>query len=161
MPLRKKLMRFLLVLTLTGPVLAQDVVRFDTVEKLLHASNDTTYVINFWATWCSPCVEELPHFESLRSRYVNEKLRIVLVSLDFKSQLNSKVKPFIEKKGLRSTVWLLDETDANSYIDKVSPEWSGAIPATLIVNHRRNVRSFYEKQMTLEELVSMVEPLIQ
>ncbi len=154
-------MRFLLVLTLTGPVLAQDVVRFDTVEKLLHASNDTTYVINFWATWCSPCVEELPHFENLRSRYVNEKLRIVLVSLDFKSQLNSKVKPFIEKKDLRSTVWLLDETDANSYIDKVSPEWSGAIPATLIVNHRRNVRSFYEKQMTFEELVSMVEPLIQ
>lgn len=154
-------MRFLVFLILAGPAVAQNVVTFDAVEKLLHAQNDTTYVVHFWATWCGPCVEELPHFENLRSQYADKKLRVVLVSLDFKSQLDSKVKPFVEKKGLRSTVWLLDEADANSYIDKVSPEWSGAIPATLIVNSRQNSRHFFERQMTLQELVSTVEPLIQ
>jgi thiol-disulfide isomerase/thioredoxin len=138
-----------------------NVVSFKELSAWMNKQNDTTYVINFWATWCSPCVEELPHFEAANEKYKNEKLQILLVSLDFRSQLTSKVYPFLAKKNIRSKVLLLDEPDANAYIDKVSPEWSGAIPATLIVNSAKKVHQFHEKKFSKEELISIIEPLIE
>lgn len=151
------------VFFLSSPVHTQDVkvVSFKELSAWMDKGNDTTYVINFWATWCSPCVEELPHFEVINEKFGNEKVKVLLVSLDFKSQLTSKVKPFIEKKEIRSTVLLLDEPDANSYIDKVSPEWSGAIPATLIVNSQKKTRQFYEKKFSYDELLFVIKPLIE
>ncbi|MBL7995025.1 TlpA family protein disulfide reductase [bacterium] len=151
------------VLFLASNAHAQNVhvVSFQELVTCLNKQNDTTYVFNFWATWCSPCVEELPHFEAMNEKFRNEKIKILLVSLDFKSQLESKVKPFIVKKNIRSTVLLLDEPDANSYINEVSPEWSGAIPATLIVNSKKRLRMFYEKKFSLEELQSVIQSIIE
>ncbi len=154
-------MRFLIGLLLTGSLVGQNVIKISELKSLIHSSNDSTYVINFWATWCGPCVEELPHFERLHETFKDRPVRVVLVSLDFKSQLETRVKPFVIKNRLHSTVLLLDETDANSYIDQVNTQWSGAIPATLVVHSKTGVRSFYEKQMTFQELVSIVEPLLQ
>ncbi len=116
---------------------------FKSFEHLLHINNDTTYVVNFWATWCKPCVAELPYFEQLREQYKNQKVKILLVSLDFSTQIEKKLIPFLEKRALKSTVVVLDDPDANGWIDKVDPKWSGAIPATVI--YRGNKRSFYEQ----------------
>ncbi len=137
-------------------------IKFSELEKYFHKNDDTTYVINFWATWCSPCVEELPYFEKLNdnAKITNEKLRIILVSLDFKSKLESKVNLFIRQKNIRSQVLLLDETDANSYIDKVSKDWSGAIPVTLIVNSKKNMRQFFQNKFdSFKQLDSIVVKL--
>lgn len=157
------LLSILLIFSISSASFAQDVqvVSFKELSAWMDKGNDTTYVINFWATWCSPCVEELPHFEAMNKKFGDEKIKILLVSLDFKSQLASKVKPFIEKKNIRSTVLLLDEPDANSYIDKVSPEWSGAIPATLIVNSQKKIRQFHEKKFSYDELLFVIKPLIE
>ena len=151
------------ILFLSSLVRAQDVkvVSFKELSAWMDKENDTTYVINFWATWCSPCVEELPHFEAMNEKFGDKKIKVILVSLDFKSQLTSKVTPFIEKKNIRSTVLLLDEPDANSYIDQVSPEWSGAIPATLIVNSQKKIRQFHEKKFSYDELLFVIKPLIE
>lgn len=137
------------------------VVSFPELKAWMHKQNDTTYVINFWATWCSPCVEELPHFETVNETYKNEKLKIILVSLDFRSELDKKVIPFVRKKNIHASVFLLNEPDANSYIDQVSPEWSGAIPATLIVNSKKQFRQFFEKKFSLNELQSVIQPLME
>lgn len=153
------------ILLFTGPVslFAQnvEVVSFSELERRLDTRNDTTYVVNFWATWCSPCVEELPLFERLKSEHAGSKLRVILVSLDFKSHIDKKVVPFVKQHRLQSDVWLLDEQDANSYIDKISPRWSGAIPATLIYNGARQVRLFFEKQFQDSELESIVQPILE
>lgn len=105
---------------------------FDEIEPLFRQENDTTYVINFWATWCKPCIEELPFLEQLNASETEKPLRVILVSLDFPRHLESKLLPFVEKQQLRSQVDVLLDGDYNSWIDKVSPEWSGAIPATYI-----------------------------
>jgi thiol-disulfide isomerase/thioredoxin len=60
--------------------------------------SDTTYVINFWATWCKPCVEEIPHFEKLYATYKNQKVKVIMVSCDFKKQLETRVIPFVQNK---------------------------------------------------------------
>lgn len=106
--------------------------KFDQIEPIFHLDNDTTYIINFWATWCKPCVEELPYFEELTTKYEEKKVKVILCSLDFPKQLESKLVPFVEKHELQSTVIALLDGKFNNWIDKVSPEWDGTIPATYI-----------------------------
>ena len=115
---------------------------FAALEHIFQKENDSTYVINFWATWCKPCIEELPYFEQLNETYKDEKLKIILVSLDFKRQIEKQLMPFLRKHKLKSKVVVLVDPDANSWIDKVESSWSGSIPATLIYN--RYDRSFLE-----------------
>lgn len=105
---------------------------FGQVEPFLHFDNDTTYIINFWATWCKPCVEELPYFEEFTRAYSGEKVRVILISLDFPRQFERKLAPFVEERNLQSVVIALADGRYNDWIDKVSPEWTGAIPATYI-----------------------------
>ena len=119
-------------------------------SKYLQQKNDTTYIINFWATWCKPCIKELPAFEKINEQYSNQKVKVVLASLDFPDRIEKQVIPFMEKHNLQSEVVLLDDPDANSWIPKVSEKWSGAIPATIIYNQKE--RKFYERSFTYEEL---------
>lgn len=123
---------------------------FDGFEPYLHRDNDTTYVVNFWATWCKPCVKELPAFEELNRKYAGEKVKVLLVSLDFIRHYDSKLLPFIKERQIKSKVLLLNDPHSNRWIDKVSPEWSGAIPATVI--YRGDKRAFYERSFSFDEL---------
>lgn len=128
---------------------------FNELNTFLTKDSDTTYVINFWATWCKPCVKELPAFEKLNAESSNMKVKVILVSLDFPEKLETQVIPFIEKNEIKSQVFLLDDADANSWIPRVSKDWSGAIPATLIYSNI--VRRFYERSFTYEELIKELD----
>lgn len=123
-----------------GPVINNEATipsyNFEAFEQaFLNKEDDLTYVVNFWATWCKPCVKELPAFEELNTTYKDKKVKVVLASLDFPEKLESHVIPFVAKRNLQSEVVLLDDSDANYWIPAVSKEWSGAIPATLIVKN--------------------------
>lgn len=136
--------------------MSQDVkvVDFKGLEPVLNLRNDTTYVVNFWATWCIPCIKELPYFQKIDSKYKDENVKVLLVSLDFLKHIDTRLRPFIEKHEIIADVMLLNDPDSNSWIDKVSPDWSGALPATVIYN--RNFRAFYDKSFTYEELQSII-----
>ncbi|RZK53341.1 MAG: TlpA family protein disulfide reductase, partial [Pedobacter sp.] len=99
------------------------------LDKRIAKGKDTTYIINFWATWCGPCVEELPIFEKLKKEYFKTPVKVVLVSMDFKSMLKSAVIPFVKKHKLKSEVYVINEADQQAFIEKVEKNWSGAIPA--------------------------------
>ena len=122
----------------------------DGLELLLNKQDNNVYVINFWATWCKRCAEELPAFQQLSEKYKDKNVEVILVSLDFKKHLNTRLIPFIKEHNLKPTVVLMVDPDQNTWIPKVSPEWSGAIPATII--YTKNKRSFYEKSFTYEKL---------
>lgn len=119
--------------------------KYDALAPVLQQNNDTTYVINFWATWCKPCIEEMPYFEQLHQNYANKKVKVILVSLDFSRQLESKLLPFIADRKLQPEVIALTDSKYNEWIDKISPEWSGAIPITI-------VRKGNERRLVLEEM---------
>jgi len=132
---------------------------FSDIEPIFKQNTDTTYVINFWATWCKPCVEELPYFEELHNKYGNEKVKVILVSLDFPKQLESKLYPFVDKHQLKSEVLALIDTDYNSWIDRVDPSWGGAIPVTVI--YRKDKRTFIGEQLAnFEELDQLVSSFL-
>jgi thiol-disulfide isomerase/thioredoxin len=121
-------------------------VRYNSLEEEFTSSDKLT-VVNFWATWCGPCIKELPHFEAASKR---EDLNVILVSLDFPNQ-QEKVKQFVEKRNLTAKVVLLNETDYDNYMPKVSQNWSGAIPTSLFIDTYGD-RYFYEKAFTEETL---------
>ena len=148
---------FVLLMALLPASLSPDVpqvkvIGVEELESLIHDSSSGIRVINFWATWCKPCIEELPYFEAVGEDPAFREVEIYLVSLDFISDLESKVVPFISKRDINSPVLLLDNTDYNSWINKVDPSWSGAIPATLMVNGVTGKKVFYEQQFQKGEL---------
>jgi len=132
---------------------------FNALAPIFEQQNDTTYVINFWATWCKPCVEELSYFEQLHQTFDGEKLRVILVSLDFERDLETKLKNFVEKRGLQSDIMVLLDGNYNNWIDRVDTEWGGAIPVTVVYNAQK--REFVGEQLPgYEALRHLVEEFL-
>lgn len=125
---------------------------YTELKPLLNQRGDKIYVVNFWATWCAPCIKELPYFEVLNQ---GEDVEVLLVSLDFPKHKESRLLPFIKKNKLQSMVVLLDDADENYWINNIHPNWSGAIPATIVYNNDK--RDFYERSFTQNELLNLVE----
>lgn len=139
------------------PALAQPkVVKLKEIEGILKTASDQIQVVNFWATWCGPCIKEMPLLENLGKQRTD--IKVTLVSLDLDMDANpDKVFKFVERKAIQSTVWILDETDPNTWINKIDKTWSGSLPATLVVNTKTGKRSFLGKELKEGELETMIE----
>lgn len=131
--------------------------KFDEFEKNTIKEDENVYVINFWATWCAPCVKELPHFEKLHTE--NKNIKVILVSLDSRKDLEKKLIPFVERKKITANVLMLSDKDYNSWLPKIDSEWSGSIPATLIIKGKK--RLFAEREFeSYDELNTYVNSFI-
>lgn len=150
---------FVVFAFLCKPTQAQNKAHVETyawLKEILNQKNDTTYVLNFWATWCLPCVEELPALEQFSQAHKKEKVRVILVSLDFVRKLDITLQPYIDKQKIKTEVVLLNEPNYNSWINKVDKHWGGSIPCTLVWNAEHHFRQLYEEQLStnhLEELL--------
>ena len=135
-----------------------EVMKFDDLEKIMNEKHAKVKILNFWATFCRPCVVEMPFFEEAAIKFEKD-IDLIFVSLDFAENVENKVKPFLTKKNIHSRVILLDDIDYNSWIDKVSPSWSGAIPATLIID-KTGEKFFFEQIFEKEELESLINKFV-
>jgi len=124
---------------------------YQKLQRLLHQKSETVQVVNFWATWCAPCIKEIPYFEELNKM---DSVEVLLVSLDFPKHKQKRLIPFVEKHKLQSKVVHLEDEDENYWINEISTTWSGALPATLIYNENR--RRFYEQSFSKDELFKEV-----
>ncbi|KAF9658395.1 TlpA disulfide reductase family protein [Tenacibaculum sp. ZH5_bin.1] len=131
---------------------------YEELKPFLHKSNDKTYVVNFWATWCMPCVKELPAFEKLHKKYKDKNVEVVLVSLDFSKQIETNLIPFIKKKKLQSKILHFEDSNEQFWIRDIAESWSGSIPATLIYNRQK--RKFYERTFSYVELQNELQTFL-
>ncbi len=143
---------FFLILSMVTNAQQRDVevVQFDRIQEILSKQDKNVTVINFWATWCGPCIKELPYFNEV-NQSMDEGLNLYLVSLDFADNLE-RVEEFTEERKLNGSVLLLNNLDYDSWINKIDPAWSGAIPATLFINTSTGERIFVERELTKEEI---------
>ncbi|MDE5424207.1 TlpA family protein disulfide reductase [Ancylomarina sp. DW003] len=152
---------FLLILLLstTKLVEAQEIktYNFNELEPLFHYQNDTTYVINFWAMWCKPCVEELPYFEAIRKDYADKKIKVILVSLDFGKNLEERLNKFRKLRKVNAEIVVLDDPDADTWIRKVDEKWDGAIPATII--YKNDKKEVFTRQVSYKELAESIDKM--
>lgn len=137
---------------LDAPAFGQEVgkIKITALEQTI-ARSETPLIVNFWATYCKPCMAEMPGFERLAKKYAEQGVRLLLVSLDMEEDFG-KIKGFVSKRRIQSPVSWLDETDADYFCPKVDPKWSGAIPATLFINNKTGYRNFIEEPLTEERL---------
>jgi thiol-disulfide isomerase/thioredoxin len=126
------------------------------VANLIEKS-DSVLVINFWATFCVPCIEEIPDLIKFTNLHKKDKVKLYLVSLDLLEYYPNKIKKFVVKKKFNSNIAWLNETNADYFCPIVSAQWSGAIPATLIVNKKKGYKQFYEKKLSASEIKSAIE----
>lgn len=152
---------FWLSCLLTGQLYAQKTLSLAELKQAMDTQDDTLRVINLWATWCKPCVEELPYFiavgKELQAK--GEKVKFLLVAVEDKP---ATVQAFLQKKGYDQIMnpnplfCVLTEKDANVWIPQIDAKWEGEIPATLLINAKQAIRAFYPKQMTRTELENII-----
>ncbi|MBK9338110.1 MAG: TlpA family protein disulfide reductase [Lewinellaceae bacterium] len=125
-------------------------------ERIQQTKNTTTLVVNFWATWCSPCIKELPHFSTLHDKYTNSDIEVLLVSLDMKSRMDEAFIPFLKKHKIKPEIILLSDQDADNWIPRVHEDWGGAIPVTVLVrgDQRDIFQGEFEDFSDLENFVA-------
>lgn len=149
---------FLLLCSLSGAQNFKGVYKIDELLQKLN-NKDTVYVVNFWATWCKPCIQELPAFDSLylETKQKQAPVKVLLVCIDFKEELEVKVKPFLLQRSVQAECILLDEVNGNDFINRISENWSGAIPATYFKKGKQEL--LVEKKMHLAELNARIKSL--
>lgn len=126
-------------------------VKATDLEKIIKESK-TPLLINFWATWCVPCIEELPYFQEEVKKHQADSVKLLLVSLDLKDQFPTKLSAFAKKRKYTYPILWLNETNADYFCPKVDEKWSGSIPATLFINNKKGYRKFMEQQLTRAQL---------
>ncbi len=139
------------------PILANK----NQLAELLKQPSNKHLVINFWATWCKPCVRELPYFLAADSAYSARNVHVILISLDFDTDLETKLVPFLQRKGIHTEVWLMRDLNYNDWMPLVSSDWDGAIPATLLVSADRQEKTFFSGELSQKTLFKKIEQLLK
>ena len=147
-----------MILSFTTALQAQNIPSYSADDLNARTSGkDTIYVVNFWATWCMPCVKELPAFSLIQNLYKTQPVKVILVSFDFKEQYPSKLSAWVTKKKLQPEVVWFNETSPTEYIPKVAPEWEGGLPATLLINNKKGIRLLKPDEITAETLKTWID----
>jgi len=151
---------FIILLFAAGlqPAWAQSIGSYNATELNTRISGkDTLYIVNFWATWCIPCVKELPGFNMVNDLYKDRPVKVLLVSFDFREQYPQALSAWVKKKKLHPEVAWLNESNPNEYIPKLAPEWEGGLPATLLINNKTGTRVLKPGEVTAAELTAWID----
>ena len=151
---------FLMLIFLTSHSQKVAVWKLSDLKTAINDAKQPT-IINFWATFCKPCIAELPHFQELANRYSSQGVKLIMVSLDLKEAYPQKVSVFAQKLKLTSPVVFLDESNADLFCPAVDSSWSGAIPASLFINPSTGYRKFYEEELSKEKLEAEIKALLK
>ena len=116
---------------------------YSELEALINSDTVKTWVVNFWATTCPPCLKEMPHFAELEKHYDTEDVKVLLISLDETKYMESRVMPFIGRHKITPEVILLADQNYSAWTDEIDPSWFGALPATLILKGKKKKLSLW------------------
>lgn len=134
--------------------------KIDSLVNYYNQKNDSIYVVNFWSTWCGPCVEEIPYLQSISKKYAAKKVKLLLVSLDASKLYPKKLAAFAKAKGITASLVWLNESDADIFCPAVDSSWGGALPATIIVNNKTGYRKFHEEMFSRQEFEAELKKAI-
>lgn len=146
-----------------GQLISAQQIRSVKIDQLMNEieTSTTPLVINFWASWCGPCVREIPWFEKNVAAFADKKVKMILVSIDFPDDFPKTIQAFAKKNGYKSEIIWLNETNADEFCPKIDKSWDGAIPVTLMVNNKKQYRQFYGNQLPEAKLILELKKLTE
>jgi thiol-disulfide isomerase/thioredoxin len=134
-------------------------IKIDDLKSYIEKSNHPL-IVNFWATYCVPCIQEIPYFQSEVQKYKNDNVELILVSLDLPDQYPSKIWTFIKKKNFTAHVLWLNESNADYFCPKIDKQWTGGIPSSLFINNKTRFYRFFERQLTAPQVEENIKALV-
>jgi thiol-disulfide isomerase/thioredoxin len=142
----------------TPVLLSIDVQGLDAVRQ---ESKGRVLVMNFWATWCKPCVEEFPDLVKLHRTFRDKGLNVVFVSIDDDdSSTKQKVVTFLRKMNVASTSYIKKDDDDEAFINEVNSKWNGAVPATFFYNRNGEMVMMKTGENDYSTLEGIAQPLL-
>jgi thiol-disulfide isomerase/thioredoxin len=144
----KKLFILFLIGFLSTSIYGQEIKKVNITDLVTIMDTSTVpTIINFWATWCGPCVKEIPWFEKLVNEMKEHNIKLFLVSLDFKTAYPNEIASFVKRKNFNSTILWLNETNADFYCPLIDKNWNGNIPVSIMINNKTKFKEFYNSQI--------------
>lgn len=135
-------------------------IKITDLEKTIKEST-SPMIINFWATYCVPCIEEIPYFQEMAKKYKSEGVSLLLVSLDLKTAYPTKIDAMAKRLKLTAPIAWLNETNADYFCPRVDSSWSGGLPASLFVSNATGYRRFYEDEVSKEKLEKEIHAMLK
>lgn len=158
----KKIIFILALISTHQTLCAQQIkkIKIGELQKMIDTSS-VPLVVNFWATWCGPCIREISWFEKNVAAYADKKIKLLLVSIDFPGDYPKEITAFAKKQGYTSQIVWLNESNADVFCPKIDKSWDGSIPVTLMVNNKKHYREFYKQQLPEGKLKLELEKLVE
>jgi thiol-disulfide isomerase/thioredoxin len=157
-----KIIIFFLILS-ANIVLSQDLISLSSVSDIENLKKDNSgrvLAINFWASWCKPCVDEFPFLIKLNENYKDRNFKLIFISLDFKEEVNSKLLPFLKNNNVDFTSYLLDTKNPDDIMNYFNKKWDGGIPATFIFDSKGKLQRFILGEHTYEYFETEIKRFI-
>ena len=129
--------------------------------QALERGRGRVVVLNLWATWCPPCVEEMPHFAAFHRRYAPKGVKLLSVSVDHPDTLEDRVRPFAREHNLPFGVLVVDERSPEALGRALNVEWGGSVPVTFVFDKKGRLRQTWPHEVKLADLAAVVDPMVQ
>jgi thiol-disulfide isomerase/thioredoxin len=139
---------------------ATELISAKEFRRLLAKEQGNVLVVNFWATWCIPCIREFPDLSKLQEKHSERGLKVIAVSMDDPELLDTKVKRFIQEHRPGFVTYLQTEADPDTFASVVDPGWSGVVPTTYVIDRTGKVRKSMVGRRSYEEFEAAITPLL-
>ena len=130
-------------------------------NKFKDSARGKVLVLNFWATWCGPCVAEFPELVALDAKYRDKGVKLVGITADDPDDVQPKVIPFIKKQKVKFDIVLQDTEDPQEMFDKINKDWPGVLPATFVYDKQGNLAYSRFGIIDRDQLVAEIEKVLK
>lgn len=131
----------------------------EILEQAKTHSGREAVLLNFWATWCAPCIEEFPMIAELAENYKNRGLHVYFISVDW-SEDEDKVLEFLERQGIKGISYIKSTQDDESFINSISTAWTGAVPFTILFDKQGNPVNQWEAEKSKADFIIALEKVL-
>jgi thiol-disulfide isomerase/thioredoxin len=130
-------------------------------RQILDHHKGKVVLVNLWATWCIPCIREMPDLSKLQTDFGDKGLKVIGISLDEAEDLHTRVKPFFEKRSVSFVSYLQSEPDPQQVVGVLDENWEGVLPTTYLIDRSGKVKQKLIGSKSYDQFAAVITPLLE